>query len=69
MNFLKLKIFGINFLFEKIFVYLYKINRNIIIIEMKNLAGNKESDKFIQIELEKAKIPFEKIETTEGECH
>ena len=35
---------------------------------MKNLAGNKESDKFIQIELEKAKIPFEKIETPKGEC-
>jgi len=35
---------------------------------MKNLAGNKESDKFIQIELEKGKIPFEKIDTPNGEC-
>lgn len=35
---------------------------------MKNLAGNKESDKFIQIELDKAKIPFEKIDTPKGEC-
>jgi len=35
---------------------------------MKNLAGNKESDKFIIIELEKAKIPYEKIKTPEGEC-
>lgn len=35
---------------------------------MKNLAGNKESDKFIKIELEKAKIPIIKIDSPEGEC-
>lgn len=35
---------------------------------MKNLAGNKESDKYIKIELEKAKIPIEKINNHTGEC-
>lgn len=35
---------------------------------MKNLAGNKESNKFIQVELEKAKIPFEKLNKPKGEC-
>ena len=35
---------------------------------MKNLAGNKESDKFIEVELKKAGIPIEKIDSPEGEC-
>jgi len=35
---------------------------------MKNLASHNESDKFIQIELEKAKIPLEKSREKTGEC-
>jgi len=35
---------------------------------MENLVGSKESDKFIQKEFEKAKIPFEKVDNPSGEC-